>query len=250
MRIFSKESDTYTMINSTQKVVFHVFLRDSVGSKSARKLRSQGKAIGNIYGLSLDSMSVFMDKHGVKKLYEEMGDTSLVYLQVGDQKKQIPVLIDDYETDPVLQSPIHISFKRVNLSDPIQADVSVSLSGEAKLSNAVISLIKDSVTVEALPADLPDNFDIDISDLSEVGQTITLADLTISSDVKLILGEDETPEEVVLVSVQEIKEEVEEEQEEIETEITGKSGSSSEEDTEEIAPKAEKTEDSTEKKSE
>lgn len=218
------------MINSTQKVVFHVFLRDTVGSKSSKILRKQGKAIGNVYGLGKDSKSVFMDQQGIKKLYNEIGDTSLIYLQVGDEKKQVPVLIDEYETSPLSDTPLHISFKRVNLSDPIQADVSVSVFGETKISDAVVSLLKDTITVEALPANLPENFAIDISVLTEVGQTITLADISVPTDVKLILGEDEAPEDVVLVSVQEIKEETEEEPEEIETEITGKSGSTDDSD--------------------
>jgi len=216
------------MINSTQKVVFHVFLRDTVGSKSSKILRKQGKAIGNIYGLGKDSTSVFMDLQGIKKLYNEIGDTSLIYLQVGEEKKQVPVLIDEYETSPLSNTPLHISFKRVNLSDPIEADVSVSVFGETKISDAVVSLLKDTITVEALPANLPENFTIDISVLTQVGQTITLADISVPADVKLILGEDETPENIVLVSVQEIKEEVVEEPEEIETVITGKSGSSDE----------------------
>ena len=216
------------MINSTQKVVFHVFLRDTVGSKSAKILRKQGKAIGNVYGLGQDSKSVFMDQQGIKKLYNEIGDTSLIYLQIGEEKKQVPVLIDEFETSPLSNTPQHVSFKRVNLSDPIEADVSVTVFGETKISDAVVSLVKDTITVEALPANLPENFAIDISVLTEVGQTITLADISVPSNVKLILGEDETPENVVLVSVQEIKEEVTEESEEIETEITGKSGSSNE----------------------
>lgn len=211
MQNFSKESNTYYMINSSEKVVFHVFSRDAAGTNSAKKLRKQGKVVGNIYGLGKESTGVFMDKQSIKKLYESHGDTGLIYLQVDDLKKQVPVLITEYETDPFGASVLHVAFKRVNLSDPVEVDIPVTLTGEAKIDNAVVSLVKDFVRVEALPADLPEGFEIDISTLTEVGQMVTVSQLEYDKEkVSLVLNEDEDPETMTLVVVQEIKEEVEE----------------------------------------
>ena len=50
------------MSNSPQKILFHVFSRETAGSNSAKKLRDQGKAIGNVYGLAADSVGVYMEK--------------------------------------------------------------------------------------------------------------------------------------------------------------------------------------------
>lgn len=200
------------MMNAKDKVVFHVNLREKLGTSQSKQLRHQGKVVGNVFGLGKDSTAVYMDKMSIKRLYEDQGDTSLIYLTVGDSKKQSPALIDSYDIDPVTQEPTHVSFRRVDLSDPIEADIAVSLIGEADVPGAVISLVKDSVTVEALPADLPEGFEIDISALSEIGQSVMLSDLEFdSSKVTLVLGEDETPEEITMVIVQEVKEEVEEE---------------------------------------
>ena len=206
---FSKESNTYYMTSSAEKILFHVFSRSETGTVSAKKLRKQGKVIGNVYGLSMASEGVYMDKNAIKKLYASHGDTGLIYLQIGDSKKQVPVLIAEYETDPFGNEILHVAFRRVDLSDPIKADVSVYLIGEADIPEAVVSLVKDFITVEALPADLPDRFEIDISELSEVGQSISLADIKLdSSKVTLILDEDEKPEDITLVIVQAIAGEV------------------------------------------
>jgi large subunit ribosomal protein L25 len=201
------------MINSAEKILFHVLPRDVSGTVLAKKLRKQGKVVGNVYGLATDSTGVYMDKNAIKKLYASHGDTSLIYLQVGESKKQTPVLISEYQTDPFGNDVLHVSFRRVDLSDPIEAEIPVHMIGEVNIPESVVTLVKDEVTVEALPADLPDKFEIDISGLSEIGQIISLADIVYDkSKVKLILDEDENPEDIPLVIVQEIAGEVPEEE--------------------------------------
>lgn len=229
------------MISSSEKVLFHVFSRDVAGSSSAKKLRKQGKVVGNVYGLGSDSVGVYMDKNAIKKLYAAHGDTGLIYLQIGESKQQVPVLISDYMTDPFGENVLNVAFRRVDLSDPIKAEVSVYMVGEANIPEAVVSLVKDSVEVEALPADLPDKFEIDISSLTEIGQTISLADLVYDkSKATLVLEEDEKPEEILLVIVQEIAGEVAEE----ETPETVVEGEVSQEEgtAETAAPEEKKTE--------
>lgn len=201
------------MTNSSEKIVFHVFSREESGTTSAKKLRKQGKVVGNVYGLGSDSVGVYMDKQAIKKLHASHGETGLIYLQIGESKKQVPVLISEYETDVFGSEVLHVAFRRVDLSDPIKAEISVYLVGEVNVPDAVVSLVKDVVEVEALPADLPEKFEIDISTLTEIGQTITLADLKYDSNLmKLVLDEEEDPAEIVMVVVQEIAGEVPEEE--------------------------------------
>ena len=109
----------------------------------------------------------------------------------------------------------------MDLTEPIEADISVHITGEANIPDSVVSLVKDFVTVEALPANLPEKFEIDISGLTEIGQTISLANLEYNAqEVKLILEEEQTPEDVLLVIVQEIAGEVpESDTPETETEV-------------------------------
>lgn len=200
------------MISSTEKILFHVFSRDESGTGSAKKLRKQGKVVGNVFGLGSDSTGVYMDRQAIKKLYASHGDTGLIYLQIGDSKKQVPVLISDYSTDPFGENLLHVAFRRVDLSDPIQAEISIQLIGEANIPDSVISLVKDSVEIEALPADLPEKFEIDISGLTEIGQSISLAQLQYDkSKITLMVDEDQNLEEIPLVIVQAIAGEVEEE---------------------------------------
>ncbi len=207
------------MTNASEKIVFHVSTRLEKGSGQVYKLRRTGKTPGNIYGLGEKSVAILADYQGVKKLYQSHGDTGLIYLQVDDEKKQVPALIDEVSTEIIGDKILHVSFKRVSLSVKIEAEIPVVLIGETKIDDAVVSLVKDYVLIEALPADLLEHFEVDISVLTEVGQSITLADLTFDkSKISLVLNEDEDPSDVMLVNVQAVKEEVEEVVEEAVTE--------------------------------
>lgn len=202
------------MINTSDKVVFHVVSRDLNNQEDkVKNLRKQNKVPGNVYGLGKDSQAVYMDYQAINKLYDTQGDTGLIYLQVGDIKKNVPVLIDELDYSSIDNKMIHVTFKRVSLKEKIEADVSIELIGEAKVDNGIVATLKDTVTVEALPADLPEKFEIDISELSEIGQIITVADLKIDKNkVTFVLGEDENPTEMTLIMIQEVKEEVEPEE--------------------------------------
>jgi large subunit ribosomal protein L25 len=202
------------MINSSEKIVFHVQTRDVRGTGKVKKLRSAGKIAGNIFGLKKDSTSILMDEKDFRKLYESHGDSGLLYLEIDENKDQVPVLIDSIDVKPVGSKVLHVAFKRVDLKITVETDVDVEMVGEADIPQSIVTLVKDSVTIEALPADIPDKFEIDISVLTEIGQSLSLADLKVdTSKLTLVLEEDETPENITLVVVQEVKEEVEPEEE-------------------------------------
>ena len=198
------------MKKTLQKTIFHVSKREK--KNTADKAKKQLK--GNVYGLSRDSIAIEMDSTSFQKLYSKEGDTSVIYLQIDENKKTEPVLIDDVQRASVGRGIIHVTFRRIDLTEKIEAEISVSLIGETKIDGAVVSLVKDSVLIEALPTDFPEEFEVDISVLKEIGDTITLADLKYDAEkVTLILPEGEETNDITLLVVQALQEEVEETEE-------------------------------------
>lgn len=190
------------------KVIFHVKSRDT--DIKAKKVRTAGNVPGNIYGLSKPSEAVLFDANMFRKLYDDVGDTGLIYVKVDDKKEQ-PVLIDSVDTVSVGNSVVHVAFKRVNLNVKVTADVPIELIGENDIPESIVTQVKQDVEVEALPANLPENFEVDISTLTEIGQTITLADLEIdASKVSFVLAEDVDPASETVVVLQQVAEEPEE----------------------------------------
>lgn len=197
---------------------FSVVIRDQ--KIKGKKLRKQGVVPANIYGASKPSQAIQVDPKMFLKLHQEAGETSLVYLSVGEKKTKIPVLIDDVQYDVYGNELLHVTFKQVDLKDKITAEIPVVVVGEFDVDNAVLVTVRDTIEVEALPTDFPEKFEIHAEKLTEIGQTVTLADLQYdSSKVTLILGENGLEAPVVLV--QEMKEEVEEEVAEEEVALEG-----------------------------
>lgn len=226
-------------MTKSQKTILHVSERELSGKKS-KKLRHNGKIPGNVYGQGKDSEQITIDVSAFNKIISDQGDSTLIYLQVGEDK-QIPTLISEIQYDAMTDQPIHVAFKRVNLRQKVTAEITVEMTGELEVANANATLTRNILEVEALPADLPEVFEIDISGLTEVGQSIYLSDLEYDREkVTVLLSEEEL--EAPLVVVQEVKEEVEETPEETEGAEGETPTESTEESAEEAAPAEEKAE--------
>jgi large subunit ribosomal protein L25 len=191
-----------------EKILFVAQPRTLIGKKS-NQLRRQKLIPANINGDVDQPIPVAVDQVGFIKLYEKVGDTGLVYIQVAGENKDRPVLVSELQRDPLSGNIVHVVLRQVDLSEKVEAEVPVETVGELQVKNALVVKVHDAITVEALPQDLPEKFEIDISQFTEFGQMVTFNQLSYDkSKVKLMIEEEEHETPVVLV--QEIKEQVEE----------------------------------------
>lgn len=185
--------------------------RELTGRK-VRRLRSEGILPATIYGKKVTSQNVQVSEEFFLPIYKEVGETGLVELML-DGKKHA-VLISNIQIHPVTGSAIHIDFREVDLTEKVKASVPVELVGESPAEKQGIGtavLLVNEIEVEALPGDLPENFEIDASILTEVDQTFTVSDLSydkdkivIQSEADLVLAKVEPPqkEEVIEAPVE------------------------------------------------
>ncbi len=196
----------------SQKTTFVAQPRTLTGKKT-RRLRAEGVLPGNISGHLDHSISIQMNHLDFVKLYDQVGDTGVVYLNVGEETKSRPVLVDQVEYDPVSGQEIHVVFKQVNLKEKVTADVPIEYVGENKVPDSVVVEVASSVSVEALPTDLPESFEIDVTALTEIGQSITYADLKFNKELVTLMIEEEQMDEPVVILQAQAEEEPEEEPE-------------------------------------
>jgi large subunit ribosomal protein L25 len=141
------------------------------------------------------------------KVFKEAGETGLVTLKVGNEEK--PVLIHNVQLDPTTEDILHIDFLQVDLKEKVTAKVPLEIVGESpaeKQGLGTAVTVKDEIEVEALPADLPEKFEIDSAILTEVDQAICVKDIKVDSSKVTVLDD---PEDI-LVKVEPLrKEEVE-----------------------------------------
>lgn len=192
------------MVNTT----FTVKPRQEVG-KAVKKLRQARQVPAQIMGAMEKPISVVFSEAAFVKLYESVGDTGLVYVSVEGESKPHPVLIEEVQVNPLTGQVMHVLLKQVNLNEKIEAEVPVELVNGKEIPGAVVITVRDVIEVQALPADLPEKFEVDISGLTEIGQDIKFSQLNYDkSKVKLMISEEELDTPVVLL--QAVKEEVEE----------------------------------------
>lgn len=191
-----------------KKNIFKVLTRNK-DQESLLAIRKEKFIPANLYGAKKDSIAIKINLKDFQKLYDQVGDTGLVYLQINEGKTQEPSLIDEIQSDPVTDQILHVAFKRVSLTEKINANIPIELLGEIDIPKAVLVTVKDHIEVEALPTDLPEKFELDVTQLSKIGDSLTFADLKYNQEkVSLVLGEDGLESPIVLI--QEVKEEIEE----------------------------------------
>lgn len=226
--------------------------RKILGQK-VKTLRKEGVLPANIYGKKVKSLAIQIPMNEFEKVYKEAGETGIIEIAVDSSKR--PVLINNVQVHPVTDIPIHVDFLQIDLKEKVTADVPVDLIGESPAEKSGLGTVVQQINeieVEALPTDLPEKFEVDLSKLTKVDMAVLVKDLDvdkkkveIKSDVEQILVKVEPPrkEEEVIVPVEtEDEEGVTEEGEEPTEE--GKAP----EEGEKEEKKEEKTEDKPEKK--
>lgn len=170
-----------------------------------------------VYGSSIESKSLKLDKVEFEKVYEEVGESSLIDLIVDDEKS-VKVIVKEVQKHPFKNVIYNVDFHQVDMTQKITTEIPLEVIGESrakKEEGALIMQNLDAVEVECLPADLVNSIEVDLSSLNEIGDSIHVKDLKIPSGMEIM----QEPEEVV-VSAIEPQEEEEEEPAEGEEEAT------------------------------
>lgn len=174
--------------------------------RKVKQLRKQGILPANIYGKNIDSLAAEVDLKEFEKVYKKVGETGLVELLVGGKRK--PVLIHNIQKDPVNDTFVHVDFLQVDLKKKVVAQVHIELSGEAPAEKQGLGTVVqyiDEIEVEALPTDLPEKFELDLSKLEKVDDAVYVKDIKV--DTKTV--EIKNDPEQILVKVEELRKEEE-----------------------------------------
>ncbi len=148
--------------------------------KKVKTLRRDGKLPAHVFGKGVEGENVIVSKGDFIKTFHLAGETGLIDLKIGSGKV-IPVLVRDVQYNPVEGEPIHIDFFQVNLSQKVKVPVPLVLIGEQPESvhlgeTIVLQTIKE-VMVEALPTDLVEKIEVDITPLKNIDDAITFGQL-------------------------------------------------------------------------
>lgn len=159
-----------------------------VKGKKIRKLRKEGILPGNLFGKNVDSQSVQIKANDFDRIYKQVGETGIIYLQVDGESKERPVLVSGIAFNPTTNQKYHVDLHQVNLKEKVTTHVPVEIIGESDLVKSGAAILNQSINeieIEALPTDIPESITFDISLLKEIGDNLKVSDAKVSSDVEV-----------------------------------------------------------------
>ena len=170
--------------------------RTRLGSPETRRLRKQGLVPGVLYGRG-EPISICVEERELRRALTGAGGLhSILDVQIDGKGTSHASILKDYQVDKVRGFVTHVDLQEVRLDQPITATVSVHLIGGDEApgvrEGGVLSQPLREISVEALPLEVPEHIDLDVSQM-EVGGTLRIADLSVPENVTLL----DDPETVV-----------------------------------------------------
>ncbi len=170
----------------------------NVTGKKVKVLRRSGLTPAEVYGQGIDNLSIQIDSKTLRRVLHEAGNTNLIGIKLG-RKKAVNTLARDIQYDPISQDVLHVDFYAVNMSETVVVSVPIQIVGEtpAEKEGGVIVTGINELEIEALPGDLPETIEVDISKLENFGDSLHVEDLDLPDNITILSSPDS-----LLVSVQ------------------------------------------------
>jgi large subunit ribosomal protein L25 len=207
-----------------ERIKIEVRPRTEFGSAASRRLRREGFVPGVLYGRNEPASFVVAERELRRVLTGAGGLHAILDIAIDGGSTQ-PAILKDYQQDPMKGKLLHIDLQEVRLDEAIMASVVVALVGGEDApgvrEGGVLSQITREVNVSALPLEVPEHIDVDVSGM-EIGGTLRLAELPAVEGVTFLDDPDETVLATITAPTREVEpEEAEEAEEGVEGEAEG-----------------------------
>jgi len=147
---------------------------------------------GVVYGHNIEPTPISLDAHEAGLTLPKLTSSSIVTIDL--EGKEIPALVREKQKNFIKNFFTHVDFQAVSLTETIRTYVSLHFFGTApaiKEFQAAIVTSMGEIEVEALPNDLPERIEVDLSKLAALGDAVHVKDLPIPAGVEVLTDGDE-----------------------------------------------------------
>ncbi len=205
------------MNQRTERVKLTAQKRTVLGSK-VKQLREENLVPGVMYGHGFESMPLQFDRYDLRDVLSQIGGSQLITIEVEGKDEPEQVLLREVQRDVISGNLLHVDFYRVMMTEAITAEIPLLTTGESPVAEQKEGIMLygiSEIEVECLPGDLVDAIEVDLSELTEVGQAIMVRDLAVPAGIDVLTDPDEMIARLVPLEEMELEEPTLEAEEEV-----------------------------------
>ncbi len=180
--------------------------------KQVKLLRRQNVVPGVVYGHNIDPIAVQFDTKELSHALRRAGSSATVQLAVDGTEAPYLVIFRDVQHHPIRRDVSHVDLQALSLTETVRVPVSVVLTGRSSAVDDLGGVLLQTLLeleIEALPMDLVPSIEVDISGLTTIGSSITVADLSIPETITVLNAKDATIVQVTFEAAEEAEAAVE-----------------------------------------
>jgi len=173
--------------------------RATRGKNEARRLRVQSKVAAIVYGAGKDPVAVAVSPKEIAKILKSNTGGNTIFTLDVTGTENTPVMIVDWQVDPIKNNLLHADFKRIDLTKRISVMVPVHTIGEpkgVKLQGGLFEAVTREIEIECLPDDIPESFSVDTTEFM-LGSSLRAGDIPLTGSMKLLSPADQVISHVV-----------------------------------------------------
>ena len=167
----------------------------TVTGKKVKQLRRQGLIPVHLYGADIQPSNLQIDGRALNRLLPQVGTNIPVSIEVEDQEMENICFVREVQRHPVTDEVIHVDFLRVDVTRTVSAEVPLTLTGVSpavtQMAGTLLQNIQ-SLSIEALPMDMPAEVPVDISVLIDFDATLLVGDIEVPGNVTVLNDPEET----------------------------------------------------------
>lgn len=172
-----------------EKLELNATLRSK--DEKASTLRENKRVPAVVYGHKQEALSLSIDASDLLRAHRKAGESQIISLIIDG--KEIEVLIHDFQQHPVSWSFTHVDFFAVTRWEKLTTKIHLEFiwTSNAAKEWAIIEEVTKELEVKCLPKDLVAHFDVDLSQLKEIWDSIKVSDLSIDSKFEILTNADD-----------------------------------------------------------
>jgi len=179
--------------------------RDAGTKNDARRVRREGKIPAVVYGAGREAMPVSVDPRQVSRiLHSETGHNSVFDLALDGERTK--AMIVDWQYEPIKGSLLHIDLKRIAMDQKLKVNIPIELVGEpagVKQQGGILEQIAREVEVECLPGDIPNEIELNVSELV-FGTVLRISDLPKNEKIKYLSDPEQPVAHIITIKEEEV----------------------------------------------